>query len=161
MLPIFLLITTALAAPHASKTTLLKNYIALWNGQSSLLNTTLSPSVTLHMDRLVIDGKPLEDVHGAEAFAQNIGFARSGWESYQFEIEHMVHDEHFGAIRWNMHGIASDNIGRNSTLKAGDKLTYSGTDFLTFDCNLISSVKIAQDSLDFWHKMGLQSVSTA
>lgn len=46
----------------------------------------------------------------------------------------------------------------NRTLKAGDEISYSGTDLLTLDkcTGKISSILIAQDLLSFYYSLGVR-----
>ena len=93
----------------------IKNYLAIWSGDLSLANTTLSPNLTLQADRFPSptgSGSVPIVVNSAEAFTAFVQRSRTGWDKYSFVVDKSVANGLHIAIRWRMEGV----IGANFTL---------------------------------------------
>ncbi|KAJ5118912.1 hypothetical protein N7448_010619 [Penicillium atrosanguineum] len=144
---------------------ILNNYIAIWAGDSSLIGSTFHSDVVLEIDRFPsASGKGSSIIHVSNrtqmtAFVER---SRSGWKEYYFEPISSVAANFSIAVRWRMHGVMGSNFTSFSTpLKAGDHVTYNGTDFLVQDhcTGLIREAYIASDNISFLHAMGLTAIT--
>lgn len=85
---------------------LLKNYLAVWDGDLSLINATFHPDVVLHSDRFPsTTGSTIIQVNNRAQYKAFVERSRSGWESYTFDPIHSVAADHSVAVRWIMNGI--------------------------------------------------------
>jgi hypothetical protein len=94
---------------------MLSNYLNIWNGDLSLVDSTFSSTISVHADRFPSPtGKgsvPLNIASSAtfEAFVRR---ARDGWDRYAFVPYKWVGGDNNIAVRWMLDGI----VGANFTL---------------------------------------------
>lgn len=95
--------------------TILSNYLAIWGGDLSLMDTTFHPDVVLSSDRFPSssgNGSDLTVVTNRTQFSAFVQRSRNGWEKYTFEPIHSLYDVNSIAVRWKMNGV----LGANFTL---------------------------------------------
>ncbi|KAJ5369296.1 uncharacterized protein N7496_009056 [Penicillium cataractarum] len=145
--------------------TILSNYLAIWGGDLSLMDTTFHPDVALSSDRFPSssgNGSDLTVVTNRTQFTAFVEKSRNGWESYTFDPIHSLYDDSSIAVRWKMNGVLGANFTLFPTpLKAGSSVTYNGTDLLILDecTGLIIHDYIAQDLISYFHAMGLTAIT--
>lgn len=128
MLPSYLLslaaLPLALAAPakccnkqatsRAYHETIMNNYLNVWAGDLSLVNSTFAPALTLHGDRFPtgahgsVQLAPL--VNSSAAFAAFVQSTRSGFNKYEFAVDRWAGDGLNVVIRWILHGVIGHNF---------------------------------------------------
>ncbi|CRL18414.1 unnamed protein product [Penicillium camemberti] len=144
---------------------LLENYIAVWGGNLSLIDTVFHPDVVLFADSFPsASGKGSSATHitNRNEFAAFVKRSRTGWKEYYFEPIRTVAADHSIAVRWIMHGVLGSNFTLFPTpLKEDAAVTYNGTDFLVQDdcTGQIREAYIAGDSISYFHAMGLDGVT--
>ncbi|KAJ5626446.1 hypothetical protein N7528_003873 [Penicillium herquei] len=144
---------------------ILNNYLAVWDGDLSLLKSTFHPDVVLYSDRFPSstgNGSDATVITNREEFAAFVERARNGWDSYTFNPITWVGGGHSVVVRWKMEGVLGSNFTLFETpLSAGSNVTYNGTDFLVLDecTGLIKTDYIAQDLITYFHAMGLDYIS--
>lgn len=163
------------------------NYLSIWNGNLSLINSTFAPTISFSADRFPSSsGSQAIDISTREAFHAFVTRSRTGWDKYEFEVYAWTGNENHLAVRWVLDGVmgASFNIvptwvseslnllafsssGKynnnvsNRTLKPGDPVTYNGTDFLILnkETGLIEELHMAQDLITLFHNLGLTGIT--
>ncbi|KAJ6001191.1 hypothetical protein N7481_001600 [Penicillium waksmanii] len=144
---------------------LLHKYTAMWAGNLSLIDDIFHPNVELHVDRFPSrtgKGSTATHVTNRTGLKDFITRSRAGWDEYYFQPIRTVAAEHTIAARWIMHGILGADFKTFPTpLKAGDPVTYNGTDFLVQDdcTGHIREVYIASDSISYFHTMNLTEIT--
>lgn len=150
------------AASHEHQQSVISNYLKLWNGDSSVVDSVLSPRLSLHADQFPSptgEGSVPIEVDSSEEFLAFVQRSRTGWEKYNFEVYKSAAQGNNIAIRWRLEAVMGANftlvpryvlkINRvvrviecsegltfyalYSPLKPGDPVTYNGTDFLVLN----------------------------
>lgn len=109
----------ALAAPtkccnkavtsHAYHEKIMNNYLNVWAGDLSLVNSTFAPALTLHGDRFPtgahgsVQLAPM--VNSSAAFAAFVQSTRSGFDKYEFAVDRWAGDGLNVVIRWILKGV--------------------------------------------------------
>ncbi|KAH6995169.1 hypothetical protein EDB80DRAFT_877044 [Ilyonectria destructans] len=138
------------------------NYLSLWGGELSLVDSVIHPKISLIADRLPSSvGSDIIQVGNIDEYVAFVQKSRAGWKEYNFDVIHMVGNGNQMAIRWKMNGITSANMTLPTTLDPGSPVTYNGTDFLILDdcTGLVKEVHMAQDFITFFHALGLEAVT--
>ncbi|KAJ5692001.1 hypothetical protein N7462_001424 [Penicillium macrosclerotiorum] len=144
---------------------ILNNYLAVWGGKFSLINTTFHPDMVVFSDRFPSstgNGSTLTRVTNRDEFTAFVKKSRNGWKEYSFTPIQFVANDDAMAVRWKMNGILGANFTLFPTpLKAGAAVTYNGTDFLVLDdcTGQIREAYIAQDLISYFHAMGLTEIT--
>ncbi|KAH7152637.1 hypothetical protein EDB81DRAFT_881604 [Dactylonectria macrodidyma] len=142
--------------------TLATNYLGIWGGDLSLVESVIHPKITLIADRLPSSvGSSVISVSNITEYVAFVEKSRAGWAEYNFDIIHSVGKGNQMAIRWKMNGITSANMTLPTILETGSAVTYNGTDFIILDgcTGLVKEVHMAQDFITFFHELGLDSVT--
>ncbi|KKK24330.1 hypothetical protein AOCH_002100, partial [Aspergillus ochraceoroseus] len=150
---------------HMHHEYILNNYLDIWNGDLSLINSTFSPDLAFHSDRFPSStgvGSVAIQIPTAQAFRAFVIRSRTGWNQYTFHPYKWAADGLNIAVRWRLEAVMGHNFTlAPTTLKPGDPVTYNGTDFLLLDpcTGLIEEANIAQDLITFFHNLGLEAVT--
>jgi hypothetical protein len=112
------LINPTMAEPHGMTTPyghlkhVLNNYLSIWNGNLSLLDSTFSPTVTLHADRFpsVNGGSEAFNITTREEFHAFVLRSRTGWDKYEFKIHAWTGHENHIAVRWKLDAVMGANF---------------------------------------------------
>ncbi|KAH8896753.1 hypothetical protein GQ53DRAFT_527111 [Thozetella sp. PMI_491] len=137
-------------------------YLHIWNGDLTLVDSLFSPNLKLEVDLFPTQtGQGTNDisplVNTSAAFGGWVQQARSQFETYTFTLNKWAGSGNCVAARWTLHATIGQNFAVLPTnLKAGDPVTYNGTDFLTLDpsTGLVVEVAVAQDLLTFLDNLG-------
>ncbi|KAJ5114164.1 hypothetical protein N7456_002698 [Penicillium angulare] len=144
---------------------ILNNYLAIWNGDLSLVKSVFHPDVVLFSDRFPSstgNGSEITGVTNRAEFASFVTRSRTGWASYEFTTIRSVSSGYDIAVRWKMDGVLGKNFTLFPTpLKPGSHVTYNGTDFLVLDecTGQVREDYIAQDLISYFHAMGLDAIT--
>ncbi|CEJ95216.1 hypothetical protein VHEMI10711 [[Torrubiella] hemipterigena] len=141
----------------------ISQYLRCWGGEFDLMNSTFAPDVHLYQDRLpTANGSEASNLVNRQEFLAFIKRSRTGWEKYGFEVIFWAGDENKIAIRWRLAAIMGPDFPPKipTNLKAGDHVTYNGTDFLQLDAcsGLIKQVDSAQDLVTFFDNLGISLI---
>ncbi|KAH8703604.1 hypothetical protein BGW36DRAFT_423159 [Talaromyces proteolyticus] len=141
----------------------LNNYLSIWNGDVSRVNSTFAPVLSFHGDRFpTSNGSRLIEIGTADEFGAFVKSSRTGWDKYEFKVHAWTGYENQIAVRWKLEAVVGANFTIvPTTLKQGTPVTYNGTDFLILDqcTGLIKEINIAQDLISFFHNLGLTGVT--
>lgn len=103
------------AATQKQRDLIADNYLNLWNGDFSLINSTFSPQISIHADRLPsstgVGSDPL-DITTSQGFLDWVKKSRTGWDKYSFIKYKSAGEGHNIAIRWSLDAV----IGANFTM---------------------------------------------
>lgn len=87
------------------------NYLSLWGGKLSLVDSVIHPKISLIADRLPSSvGSDVIQVGNIDEYVAFVQKSRDGWKKYNFDVIHMVGNGNQMAIRWKMNGITSANM---------------------------------------------------
>lgn len=91
---------------------LLSNYLKIWNGNLSLLNSTLSPSITFNADRFPSPkgGSEVFNIKTREEFSAFVSRSRTGWDKYEFKIYAWTGRDNHIAVRWTLDAVMGANF---------------------------------------------------
>ncbi|CRG91335.1 hypothetical protein PISL3812_08383 [Talaromyces islandicus] len=153
-----------MATNYAHLKQILANYLSIWNGNLSLLDATLSPTISFNADRFPSPkgGSEAFNITTREEFRGFVLRSRTGWDKYEFKVYSWTGHENHIAVRWKLDAVIGANFtALPTTLKQGDPVTYNGTDFLILNphTGLIEELHMAQDLITLFHNLGLTSVT--
>lgn len=142
---------------------MMTNYMGIWNGDFSLLNSTLTDKIHFEMDRhpVATGSEPTLATTSGE-FLGLVMWSHQGWQSVNFAPTVWLGDKNVIALRWEytaymganftkvntyvnpplqatyqldrgIDTVVEERLTARSTLKPGDEVKYSGTDVLTLD----------------------------
>ncbi|KAJ6780102.1 hypothetical protein PWT90_01031 [Aphanocladium album] len=140
---------------------IMNDYLAIWAGNLSLVNSTFAPHLTLQGDRFPtgahgsVQLAPL--VNSPEAFSGFVRQTRANFGEYGFRVQRWAGDGANVVFRWTLEGKVGKAFKAVPTnLKEGDAISYNGTEFLTLDActGLIVEVSSAQDLITFMYNLG-------
>lgn len=89
------------------------NYLDIWNGNLALINTTLSPAISVHADRFPSPtgvGSVQLTISSSTDFAAFVERARSGWEKYTFVPYKWIGAGNEIAVRWRLEAIMGSDF---------------------------------------------------
>ena len=88
-----------------------KNYLNLWGGDYSLLNSTLSPEMTFSADIFPSGNGTTTFVFKTPTeFLSFVQRVRMGWDKYGFEIYKSAGSDYNVFIRWRLEGVVGSNF---------------------------------------------------
>ncbi|KAM5349255.1 hypothetical protein ACJ41O_005762 [Fusarium nematophilum] len=142
------------------------NYLALGNGDYSLLDATFMPDLEVLSGRFPSppgygDGSIQREIHTSKEFLEFIKLSREGWDNYRFEVDRWAANDYEIAIRWRINAVMGANFTTfPTTLKQGDFSTWNGTHFLELDActGLIKQVDSSEDFITMLYNLGIKSV---
>lgn len=86
------------------------NYLAIWDGNLTLINSTFAPIIDFHADRFPSGNtSSLLSISTREDFLAFVERSRTGWEQYEFKVHAWVANGNHIAVRWMMDGIIDEN----------------------------------------------------
>jgi hypothetical protein len=103
------------AATEKQRDLIANNYLNIWNGDVSLIDSTFSPEISVHADRLPSStgvGSDVLNITTSQGFRDWVTQSRSSWDQYNFIKYKSASEGHNIAIRWTLDGI----IGANFTM---------------------------------------------
>lgn len=103
------------AATQKQRDLIANNYLNIWNGDVSLIDSTFSPEISVHADRLPSStgvGSDVLNITTSQGFRDWVTKSRSSWDQYNFIKYKSAGEGHNIAIRWTLDGI----IGANFTM---------------------------------------------
>ncbi|KAK2596248.1 hypothetical protein QQS21_006340 [Conoideocrella luteorostrata] len=146
---------------HEHHARILQNYVDIWAGNLSLIDSTLAPALSLQIDRFPTGSHgsvPLAPtINSSAAFSSFVQSTRSNFDKYGFTVQKWAGEDRHISLRWTMEAVLGDKFKAvPTTLKAGDAVTYNGTEFLTLDpcTGLVVEVDSAQDLITFMYNLG-------
>jgi hypothetical protein len=99
---------------NAHLSQILNNYLSIWNGNLSLLDATLSPTISFNADRFPSPkgGSEAFNITTREEFCGFVLRSRTGWDKYEFKVYSWTgHNNHI-AVRWKLDAV----IGADFTI---------------------------------------------
>ncbi|KAJ4249097.1 hypothetical protein NW762_012431 [Fusarium torreyae] len=146
---------------HEYHKKILNQYVDIWGGNISLVNTTFAPEVTLYIDRFPTGSNGSVEIGpyitNPASFAAFVEKTRSGLRQYDISVKKWVGEGYGIAARWAIEIVLGDDFKNvPTTLKAGEYVTYNGTEYLTLDpcTGLVTEVESAQDLISFLYNLG-------
>jgi len=87
------------------------NYLNLWGGDYSLLNSTLSPTINFHSDRFPT-GQGTEELiwRTADEFRGFVERVRTGWDTYGFKVYKSAASDYNVFIRWRLEAVVGPDF---------------------------------------------------
>ena len=91
------------------------NYLAVWQGEYQLLDSTFMPGMELIADRFPSpagfgNGSTPKDIHTSEEYLDFIKLARAGWDGYSFDVLRWAGNDHEIAVRWRLNAVMGSNF---------------------------------------------------
>jgi hypothetical protein len=85
----------------------LNRYLKIWDGDLSLIDSTLAPTLSFYADRFPAanGGSQPIDIDSAEGFRTFVVRSRTGWEKYEFKIHAWTGNGNQLAVRWRLEAI--------------------------------------------------------
>jgi hypothetical protein len=93
---------------QAHRANMVANYLNLWKGDLSLVNKTLSPTITFNADRFPSSsgvGSANLNITTAEEFGAFVNSSRQGFEKYGFDAHYWLGEDNKISIRWFLDAI--------------------------------------------------------
>lgn len=103
------------AATQKQRDLIANNYLNIWNGDISLIDSTFSPEISVHADRLPSStgvGSDVLNITTSRGFRDWVTKSRNSWDQYNFIKYKSAGEGHNIAIRWTLDAI----IGANFTM---------------------------------------------
>jgi SnoaL-like domain len=87
------------------------NYLSIWNGDLSLIDSTFAPKFAFHADRFPSpDGSQAIDINTPDEFRAFVSRARTGWDKYEFEVLAWAGHGNNVAVRWKLNAVMGANF---------------------------------------------------
>lgn len=101
------------ADSHSQRELIADNYLNLWNGDLSLINSTFSSEISVHIDRIPSStgvGSEFTKISTSQEFLDWVKSSRAGWDEYGFTKYKSAGEGSNVAVRWIMNGIIGANF---------------------------------------------------